>query len=184
VRSRTGLVALVIVVLAGAVACTSDSARRSSAPAAPTTTAAHPATHPSSAPVAANASPQQLRAQFEQLLGQHALLAMRLTRSQVSRTSDFQQVAEASLQQNSDALSQLVETAYDDTQRGRFQQLWQGYVTDLSTYASAAASQDASAKQQARADLMAYCDEYGSWLATASNGQVRSGDAVRTAGRA
>jgi hypothetical protein len=32
VRSRTGLVALVIVVLAGAVACTSDSARRSSAP--------------------------------------------------------------------------------------------------------------------------------------------------------
>ena len=180
-RSRTGLVALVIVVLAGAVACTSDSARRSSAPAAATTTAAHPATHPSGAPVAANASPTQLRAQFEQLLGQHALLAMRLTRSQVSRTSDFQQVAEASLQQNSDALSQLVETAYDDTQRGRFQQLWQGYVTDLSTYASAAASQDASAKQQARADLMAYCDEYGSWLATASNGQVRSDDAVRTA---
>ena len=93
---------------------------------------------------------------------------MRLTRSQVSRTSDFQQVAEASLQQNSDALSQLVETAYDDTQRGRFQQLWQGYVSDLSTYASAAASQDASAKQQARADLMAYCDNYGRWLATAS----------------
>jgi hypothetical protein len=181
VRSRTGLVALVIVVLAGAVACTSGSAGRSSAPAAPTTTAAHPATHSSSAPVAANASPQQLRAQFEQLLGQHALLAMRLTRSQVSRTSDFQQVAEASLRQNSNALSQLVGTAYDDTQRGRFQQLWQGYVTDLSTYASAAASQDASARQQARADLMAYCDDYGSWLAAASNGQVRSDDAVRTA---
>ena len=180
-RSRTGLVALVIVVLAGAVACTSDSAGRSSAPAAPTTTAADHATHPSSAPVAANASPTQLRAQFEQLLGQHALLAMRLTRSQVSKTSDFQQVAEASLQHNSDALSQLVETAYDDTQGDRFQQLWQGYVTDLSTYASAAASQDASAKQQARADLMAYCDAYGSWLATASNGQVQPDDAVRTA---
>jgi hypothetical protein len=186
-RSRTGLVALVIVVLTGAVACTSDSARRSSAPsapttpAAPTTTAADHATHPSSAPVAPNASPQQLRAQFEQLLGQHALLAMRLTRSQVSKTSDFEQVAEASLQQNSDALSQLVETAYDDTQGNRFQQLWQGYVTDLSTYASAAASRDASAKQQAQADLMAYCDAYGSWLATASNGQVRAGDAMRTA---
>jgi hypothetical protein len=46
---------------------------------------------------------------------------MRLTRSQVSGTSDFQQVAEASLEQNSDALSQLVEMAYDDTQGGRFQ---------------------------------------------------------------
>jgi hypothetical protein len=180
-RSRTGLIALAILVLAGAVACTSDSARRSSAPAAPPTTAAQHATHPSSVPVAPNASPTQLRAQFEQLLGQHALLAMRLTRSQLSKTADFQQVAEASLQQNSDALSQLVETAYDDTQRDRFQQLWQGYVTDLSTYASAAAGQDASGKQQARAELMAYCDNYGSWLATASNGKVRSEDAARTA---
>jgi hypothetical protein len=106
---------------------------------------------------------------------------MRLTRSQVSRTSDFKQVAEASLQHNSDALSQLVETAYDDTQGNRFQQLWQGYVSDLSTYASAAASQDASAKQQARAELMAYCDAYGSWLATASNRQIQPDDAVRTA---
>ena len=41
--------------------------------------------------------------------------------------------------------------------------------------------QDASAKQQARADLMAYCDAYGAWLATASNGQVQPDDAVRTA---
>jgi hypothetical protein len=101
-----------------------------------------------SAPVAPNGPPTQLRAQFEQLLGQHALLALRLTRSQVAKTADVQQVAEASLQHNSDALSQLVETAYDDTQRGRFQPLWQGYVTDLSTYASAAASQDASASSR------------------------------------
>ena len=180
-RSRTGLVALVILVLAGAAACTSGSPGRSSTPAAPTTTAAHDATHPSSAPVAANASPTQLRAQFEQLLGQHALLALRLTRSQLSKTADFEQVAQASLQHNSDALSQLVETAYDHTQGGRFQPLWQGYVTDLSAYASAAASQDPSAKRQARAELMAYSDDYGSWLATASNGQVRSEDAARAA---
>jgi hypothetical protein len=180
-RSRTGLVALVIFVLAGAVACTSGSPRRSSAPAAPTTAAADHATHPPAAPIASNASPTQLRAQFEQLLGQHALLAMRLTRSQVAKTADVEQVADAALRQNSDALSQLVETAYDDTQGNRFQQLWQGYVTDLSTYASAVASRDASAKRQARADLMAYCDDYGSWLATASSGQVQPDDATRTA---
>jgi hypothetical protein len=180
-RSRTGRVALVIFVLAGAVACTSGSPRRSSAPAAPTTAAADHATHPPAAPVASNASPTQPRAQFEQLLGQHALLAMRLTRSQVAKTADVEQVADAALRQNSDALSQLVETAYDDTQGNRFQQLWQGYVTDLSTYASAVASRDASAKQQARADLMAYCDDYGSWLATASNGQVQPDGATRTA---
>jgi hypothetical protein len=28
---------------------------------------------------------------------------------------------------------------------------------------------------------MAYCDRYGSWLATASNGQVQPEDATRTA---
>jgi hypothetical protein len=180
VRSRTGLLALVIFVLAVAVACTSDSGSRSSSPASPTT-AAHHATDTTVAPAAANASPKELGAQFEQLLGQHALLAMRFTRSEVTNASDFRQVAETSLEENTDALSQLVGTAYDDTQGDRFKQLWQGYVTDLSAYANGAAGQDASAKQAARAGLMGYCDDYGAWLAGASNGQVQAGDAVRTA---
>ena len=179
-RSRTGLVALVIFVLAAAVACTSDTDGRSSSPASPTT-AAHHATDTTGTAAAANASPKELGAQFEQLLGQHALLAMRLARSEVMNDSDFGQVAETSLEANTDALSQLVGTAYDDTQGDRFKQLWQGYVTDLSAYAHGAASQDTSAKQAARAGLMAYCDDYGAWLAGASNGQVRAGDAVRTA---
>ena len=180
-RSRTGLVALVILVLAAAVACTSDSAGRSSSPASPTTAAHHHGTDTTVTPAAANGSPKELGAQFEQLLGQHALLAMRLARSEVMNASDFGQVAERSLEANTDALSQLVGTAYDDIQGDRFKQLWQGYVTDLSSYAHGVVSQDTSAKQAARADLMAYCDDYGSWLATASNGQVRAGDAVRTA---
>jgi hypothetical protein len=180
VRSRTGLVALVIFVLVVAVACTSGSASRSSSPASPTTAAHHHATDTTVAPAAADASPKELGAQFEQLLGQHALLAMRLTRSEVTNASDFGQVAETSLEANTDALSQLVGTAYDP-QGDRFKQLWQGYVTDLSAYANGAASQDASAKQAARASLMAYCDDYGAWLAGASNGQVQAGDAVGTA---
>ena len=171
-RSRTGLVALVIFVLVVGVACTSGSASRSSSPASPTT-AAHHATDTTVAPAAVDASPKELGAQFEQLLGQHALLAMRLTRSAVMNASDFRQVAETSLEANTDALSQLVGTAYDDTQGARFKQLWHGYVTDLSAYANGAASQDTSAKQAARAGLMAYCDDYGAWLATASNGQIR-----------
>jgi hypothetical protein len=181
VRSRTGLVALVIFVLVVGVACTSGSASRSSSPASPTTAAHHHGTDTTVAPAAANGSPKELGAQFEQLLGQHALLAMRLARSEVTNASDVRQVAETSLEANTDALSQLVGMAYDDIQGDRFKQLWQGYVTDLSAYANSAASQDASAKQAARADLMAYCDDYGAWLAGASNGQVQAGDAVRTA---
>jgi hypothetical protein len=181
VRSRTGLVALVIFVLVVGVACTSGSASRSSSPASPTTAAHHHVTDTTVAPAAADGSPKELGAQFEQLLGQHALLAIRLARSEVTNASDFGQVAETSLEENTDALSQLVGTAYDHAQGARFKQLWQGYVTDLSAYANGAASQDASAKQAARADLMAYCDDYGAWLAGASNGQVQAGDAVGTA---
>jgi hypothetical protein len=179
VRSRTGLVALVTFVLAVAAACTSDTASRSSSPASPTT-AAHHATDTTGTP-AANASPKELPAQFEQLLGQHALLAMRLARSEVANASDFRRAAETSLEENTGALRQLVGTAFDDTQGDRFKLLWQGYVTDLTAYADGAASQDASAKQQARADLMAYCDDYGAWLAGASNGQVQAGEAARAA---
>ena len=150
VRSRTGLVALVIFVLVVGAACTSGSASRSSLPASPTT-AAHHVTDTTGTEAAADGSPKELGAQFEQLLGQHALLAMRLMRSAVMNASEFRQVAETSLEANTDALSQLVGTAYDDTQGDRFKQLWQGYVTDLSAYANGAASQDASAKQAARA---------------------------------
>jgi hypothetical protein len=181
VRSRTGLVALVIFVLVVGVACTSDTASRSSSPASPTTAAHHHVTDTTGAAAAANGSPKELGAQFEQLLGQHALLAMRLTRSEVTNASDVGQVAETSLEANTDALSQLVGTAYDDPQGDRFKQLWQGYVTDLSAYANAAASQDASAKQAARAGLMGYCDDYGAWLAGVGNGQVQAGDAIRAA---
>jgi hypothetical protein len=181
VRSRTGLVALVIFVLAAAVACTSNTASRSSSPASPTTAAHHHVTDTTVTPAAANASPKELGAQFEQLLGQHALLAMRLARSEVTNSSDFRQVAETSLEANTDALSQLVGTAYDDPQGDRFKQLWQGYVTDLSAYANGAAGQDASAKQAARAGLMGYCDDYGAWLAGASNGQIQPDDAIRAA---
>ena len=180
-RSRTGLVALVIFVLAVAVGCTSGSASRSDTAASPTTSAHHHATETTVAPAAASGSPKELGAQFEQLLGQHALLAMRLTRSEVTNASDVRQVAESSLEENTDALSQLVGTAYDDPQGERFKQLWQGYVTDLSAYASGAASQDASAKQAARASLMAYCDDYGAWLAGVSNGQIQPDDASRAA---
>jgi hypothetical protein len=132
VRSRTGLVALLIFVLAVAVACTSGSASRSDTAASPTTSAHHHATETTVAPAAASGSPKELGGQFEQLLGQHALLATRLMRSEVTNVSGFRHVAETSLEENTDALSQLVGTAYDDPQGERFKQLWQGYVSDLS----------------------------------------------------
>jgi hypothetical protein len=176
-RLRTGLVGLVILVLAAAAACDSSSPSRSGSPAS--TQAGHPAGHTATPTtvVAADASPKELRAQFEQLLGHHALLAVRLMRSVVTQAPDLQQAAEASLKENTGALTQLVTAAYDGAHGDRFDELWQRTVLDLTAYAEAVEAADAAAKRSARSDLLADADAYGSWLAQASGGRVRASDA-------
>jgi hypothetical protein len=184
VRIRIGLVTLVVFVLAGAVACTHTTSGSSGSPSA-STAAGHDGmsmgvTTTTAAGTATNASPspEQLGAQFEQLLGRHALLAARLMRSAVMAVPDFRQAVVASLQENTDALSQLVGSAYGSTQGQRFQQLWQRRTDDLFAYANGVAGDDGSAKQAARAALMADADAYGSWLAQAGKGRVRASEAA------
>jgi hypothetical protein len=175
-RSRTGLVGLVVFVLAAAAACDSSNPSRSAAPT--TTQAGHPAGHTATPTTVlpADASPTELRAQFEQLLGHHALLAVRLMRSVVGQTPDLRQAAEASLKENSAALTQLVTAAYDDANSDRFDQLWQRTVLDLTAYAEAVDAGDAAAKRSARSDLLADADAYGTWLAQASGGKAQARD--------
>jgi hypothetical protein len=181
VRLRTGLVILVVFVLVGAVACTHSTSGRSGSPAA-TSAAGEDAMDmgvtTTTLGTATKASPEQRGAQFDQLLGRHALLAVRLMRSAVMAAPDFRQAAVASLQDNTDALGQLVGSAYGSAQGQRFQQLWQRRTDDLFAYANGVAGDDASAKQTARAALMADANAYGSWLAEASRGQVRASDAA------
>jgi hypothetical protein len=177
VRVRAGLTVLATFVLATGVACSSGGADRSASPTSAPATAHHGTKQPVTT-AAPKASPKQLRAKFEQLLGQHSLLAMRSMRSVVSSPAELQQAASASVQENTDALSQLVASAYGSAEGDRFKQLWQQHVTDLSSYAKGVAGNDASAKQAARAALLADGDAYGAWLAEASKGRVKAGDAA------
>ena len=71
------------VVVATAVGCTSGGGADARAPAAATATTVHHMTT-TQTDLAADASPREVRARFEQLLGQHALLAVRLGRSEVA----------------------------------------------------------------------------------------------------
>ena len=175
---RTGPVVLVALVLMIAAACTSGTAGRSAAPTSTTAAAHHPAT--TAAPAAgAGAAQGQARVQFEQLLGQHALIAVRLMRSVVAAEPEFRKSAAESLQENTDALSQLVTAAYGAAEGDRFTQLWQRHQGDLSNYAEAVASKDASAEKAALAALVAGCDAYGAWVAEATKGRVRADEATR-----
>ena len=159
-RVRAGLTALATVVLVAAAGCTSggeDAARPS---AAATATTMHHATAP--AALAADASPREVRARFEQLLGQHALLAVRLGRSEVAMAPELQKVVEASLAANAGALAQSVGVTYDAADAARFAQLWKGYTDQLAAYAEGAATGNDAAVQAARSALLDHCDAWGS----------------------
>jgi hypothetical protein len=177
VRSRTGLIALVSFILAAAAACAPGTADRSGASATPPQMDHHAVRLV--AATAAQASPRQVRAQFEQLLGLHALLAVRQMRSVVaSAATELQRATEASLQSNTDALSRLVASAYGSAPADRFTPLWQRHLADLLAYAKGVAGKDASGTQTARTLLLADADAYGSWLAEASKGRVQADDAA------
>jgi hypothetical protein len=126
-----------------AVACSPSRADRSS-PSASAPAARHHAVA-LVAHTAAQASAQRRRAEFEQLLGMHALLAVRLMRGVVVTAPDFVPVAGAALQDNTDALTQLVTTAYGNAQADRFKQLCQRHLKDLLAYANGVAADNASA---------------------------------------
>ena len=173
-RSRTGLIALTAFVLTAAAACGPGTADRSGSSAAPPPVGQQAVR----LAAAAQASPRQVRAQFEQLLGLHALLAVRQMRSLVAAAPELQRATEASLQANTDTLSRLVAVAYGGPPADRFTPLWQRHLVDLVAYAKAVAGNDTSAKQTARTLLVADADAYGSWQAEASKGRVGASDAA------
>jgi hypothetical protein len=180
VRVRAGLTALVTVAAVAAAGCTANGGNDAPTPAAATATTAHHHTTTPTA-LAPDATPREVRGRFEQLLGQHALLAMRLARSEVDRTPDLQQVVQSSLAANTDALHQAVGVTFDGAQADRFQQLWKGYTDDLAAYAAGTATGNSAGTQEARNALLESCRDWGAWLDSASGGRVQAADATRSA---
>jgi hypothetical protein len=179
VRVRVGLLGLVVV-LAGGAGCTSGKQDTADAAAAATTTTVHQhAAAP--APLAANASPREVRARFEQLLGRQALLAVRLARSQVDKTAQLQQVVQGWLTANTGALTQAVGATYEGADADRFTQLWGTYTDQLNAYTQATAAGNGTGAQEARAALLGNCRDWGDWLATASGGRVEGAAATKAA---
>jgi hypothetical protein len=177
VRVRAGLTALATAVLVAAVGCTSGGGQGPRSQAAATSTTAH---HTTPA-LGANATPREVRARFEQLLGQHALLAVRQARSEVTMSPDLKRVLDMSLTANADAIQQLVATSFDSAQAGKFQQVWKGYTGELAAYAQASATGNSTRAEEARAALLAHCDDWGAWLEEASAGRVEAATATKNA---
>jgi hypothetical protein len=109
-----------------------------------------------------------LRAKLEQLLGQHAILTVRLTRARLRGDGDLAQVADAALGENTGDLGELIGTVYGGEAAEEFEQLWFGHVTYLFDYSRGVADKDEAVKSQARRQLDDYTTNLSQFLEAAT----------------
>jgi hypothetical protein len=110
-----------------------------------------------------------LRAELEQLLGQHVILTVRLTRARLRGDGDLAQSANEALSKNAADLSELIGTVYGAEAADEFEQLWLGHVTSLFNYSRGVADEDEAAKSQARRQLDDYTTNLSQFLGAATN---------------
>src|SRR5215207_6255465 len=124
--------------------------------------------HTSGAATAKAVDASDLRAKLEQLLGQHAILTVRLTRARLRGDGDLAQVADAALGENTGDLGELIGTVYGAEAAEKFEQLWFGHVTYLFDYSRGVADKDEAVKSQARRQLDDYTTKLSQFLEAAT----------------
>jgi hypothetical protein len=160
------------VVIAGFTGCSSDLHTDHAAQLArPTVDAAvhDPTSHPGAGE---QPSPAELRAQLEQLLGQHAILTVRLTRARLRGDEDLAQSADQALSKNAADIAAPIGAVYGAEAGETFEQAWFNHITDVFNYARGVADDDAAVKSEARRQLDDYVTDLGEYLAEATNGAI------------
>ena len=175
--ARVAVVGVTCVAIAGFMGCSpgadTDDAGE---PARPTTDAATHDPAGDAVPVE-QPSPVELRAQLEQLLGQHAILTVRLTRARLRGDEDLAQSADEALNKNTADIGVLIEAAYGAQAAESFEQGWFNHVTSLFNYARGVADDDATVTSVARRQLNDYVTELSQYFDEATN-QVASAAVV------
>jgi len=177
-RSKIAVVAVTAsVAFATTTACSSSpDADDGGQPAPPTADAA---SHDRAGHAVAAEAPSavELRAQLEQLLGQHAILTVRLTRARLRGDADLAQSADGALSKNTADIGALIEAAYGAQAAESFEQGWFNHVTSLFNYARGVADDDATVTSVARRQLNDYVNELSQYFDEATN-QVASAAVV------
>ena len=173
-----GLAALAVLVALTAAACGPSHPSPSASPAQTTApTHQHQAATGQPGQAAPAAAQERTRVQFEQLMGQHALVAVRLMRTIEADEPDLRSASTAALQANGQALGELVGTQFGSGERASFDQVWRRHQDELLRYAQAVKGGDEAARKAAAAALMASCDAYAAWLGGATHGRVSAASA-------
>ena len=163
----TAVAAVVAFTCAGVSGCSSqvpaDDGQRASQPAA----AIHE--HMVEAAAVDELDAVDLRVKLEQLLGQHAILTVRLTRARLRSDGDLAQSADAALTKNTADMGELIGSVYGSEAAEEFEQMWLGHVTDVFDYSRGVADGDEDVKAQARRQLDEYVSELSQFLDAATN---------------
>jgi hypothetical protein len=118
------------------------------------------------------ASPKavQLRIALNELLGEHAILAIQATQRGLVGGKDFATVAKQ-LDANSVAISKAIGSAYGPAAAKQFlngKNLWRAHIRDFVAYTVATAKHDPAAQKKAVASLQAYIQTQATFFAKAT----------------
>jgi hypothetical protein len=118
------------------------------------------------------ASPKavQLRIALNQLLGEHAMLAIQATQRGLVGGKDFNAVAKQ-LDRNSVAISNAIGSVYGPTAATQFlngKNLWRAHIKYFVDYTVATAKHDSAGQKKAVANLMAYVQTQAAFFAKAT----------------
>ena len=119
-----------------------------------------------------------LRATLDQLLSEHAYLAVVAMQKGIDGADDFDQAAGA-LNQNADDLSAAVGSVYGDEGGEAFKEIWKSHIGYFVDYVKATGAEDEEAKQKALDDLDSYRVEQAAFLDKATEGRLKAADLER-----
>jgi hypothetical protein len=112
----------------------------------------------------------QLRITLNELLGEHAILAVQATQRGLVGGKDFPALAKA-LDNNSVAISQAIASVYGAAAGKQFlngKNLWRAHINDFVAYTVATAKHDKAGQTKAVNDLMAYIQTQAAFFAKAT----------------
>ena len=114
-------------------------------------------------------SPVELRTQLEELLGQHAILTVRLSRARLRGDEDLAQTADEALSKNAADIAAPIGAVYGAEAAETFEQAWFNHITYVFNYARGVADDDAAVKSEARNQLDGHVAHLSEYLAEATH---------------
>ncbi|MBA0127116.1 copper amine oxidase [Haloechinothrix sp. YIM 98757] len=123
------------------------------------------------AQTAGDLTAEDLRITLERQLGQHAMLAVEAMRAGVAGQDHFDAAA-ASLEKNTEDLTDSIGAVYGDEGAEKFNELWSNHIDFFVQYTTGVAEDDQEAQDEAIERLDQYREDFGGFLDGATEGEL------------